>query len=111
MLKIVNRTDQHAAGRLVELLSPHPAWHRSLWSVGLVLMLQELCEACQAHRSGTLSEASIKRFIGAVIRVAGKDPALTDNEKAFLREQVREVPRPDAAKWSAVSQLGERVEA
>lgn len=111
MLKAVNKADEFAAGRLVELLSPHPAWHRSLWSVGLVLMLEELCEASRAHRSGTLSEGSVKRLIGNLIRMAGKDPALSNHEKAFLREQIKEVPRPEGAKWAAILQFGERIKA
>jgi hypothetical protein len=111
MLTTVNPADQYAAGRLIELFSPHPAWHRSLWSVGLVLTLVELCEASSAHRSGTLHEASVKRLISSVIRVAGKDPALTDHEQAFLREQIREVPRPEGVAWAAISQLGERINA
>ncbi|HOE41255.1 MAG TPA: hypothetical protein PLB25_06460, partial [Rhodoferax sp.] len=45
MLQIVNPQDAVAFGRLMEFLSPTPPWNRSLWSIGLVLGLQELCEA------------------------------------------------------------------
>ena len=109
MLRTINQEDDIAASRLFELLSPHPAWHRSLWNVGLVLMMEELCEACTAHRLGTLSESSVKRLISSLVRVCGKDPALNNQEKAFLNEHVRTVPRPDGVASAAIAQLGQQV--
>ena len=81
MLQIVNPQDAVAFGRLMEFLSPTPPWSRSLWSIGLVLGLQELCEASTVLQAGTLSEASVRRICTALQRKVGKDPSLSTVEK------------------------------
>jgi hypothetical protein len=110
MLKIVNPIDAFAASRLVELISPNPPWYRSLWSVGIALMLGELSEAASAQRSGILGENSIKRLVTSVLRVAGQDPALTDYEKSFLREQARQTPRANSVAWESLAQLRRQID-
>lgn len=105
MLKPVNAQDGVAIGRLQEFLSPNPAWSRSLWSVGLILGLSELHEACTAHRGGILSEGSVRRVCSVLVRKAGKDPALTDQEKTFLRAQIRDVPKADGPAHYSVANL------
>jgi hypothetical protein len=107
----VNPQDAVALGRLLEFLSPTPLpWNRSLWSIGLVLGLRELHEACNVLRDGTLSEASAKRICGALQRKAGRDPALTAEEKAHLRQQIANVPKADGPAHYAVAQVAALLE-
>jgi len=111
MLNPVNAHDPIAIGRLLEFLSPHPSWHRSLWSIGLILGLSELHEACTACRAGILSDASVRRICSALMRKAGKDPALEDHEKAFLRAQVgKEPPRADGPAHHVVAEMAARLD-
>jgi hypothetical protein len=93
MLKPVNQQDSIAVGRLLEFFAPNAAWYRSLWNIGLVLGLDELFEACAAARSGILSEASVKRVCSTLQRKSGKDPALIESEKVFLRENLKDAPK------------------
>lgn len=110
VFKSVNAHDGVAVGRLLELLSSEAPWHRSLWNIGLVLGLRELHEACRAVRDGTLSEASVRRICSGLVKRSGKDPALRESEKAFIREQLKDVPRVDGASHYAVSELAELFE-
>lgn len=105
MLNQVNPPDAVAVGRLLEFLSPTPPWSRSLWSIGLILGMHELCEACNVLREGTLSDASVKRICAALQRKAGQDPALTNEEKTHLRQQISAVPKADGPAHHAVSQM------
>lgn len=93
MLTTVNPIDAVAFGRLMEFLSPDPPWNRSLWSIGLVLGMQELCEASVMLQTGTLSEASVKRICSSLQLKMGKDPALSAAEKLHLRQQIGHPPR------------------
>lgn len=111
VLTSVNPHDALALGRLLEFLSPTPLpWNRSLWSIGLVLGLNELFEACSVLKDGTLSEASVKRVCSALQRKAGRDPALTNEEKGHLRQQIASVPRADGPAHYAVAQIAALLE-
>ena len=105
VFKSVNAHDGVAVSRLLELFSPEAPWHRSLWGVGLALGLRELHEACCAVRTGTLSEASVRRIGAALIKRSGKDPALREPEKVFIREQLKDVPRAEGAAHHALLEL------
>lgn len=105
MLNPVNPQDALAIGRLLEFVSPEPPWNRSLWSIGLVLGLEELHEACSLLRSGTLSDGSVKRICSSVQRKAGRDPALTTPEKNHLRQQISSVPKADGPAHHTVAQM------
>lgn len=109
MLRIVHPGDPFSASRLVELLSTNPPWQRSLWGVGITLMLDELCEAASAHRAGILSEPSVKRLVSSVARVSGTDPALTNAEKSLIQNAAREVVRPLSLAWETVLQLARQL--
>lgn len=56
MLTSVNPLERVAVARLLEFLSNRTPWHRSLWSIGVVLAMDELFESCSALRQGHLSE-------------------------------------------------------
>jgi len=106
VLTSVNPHDAVALGRLQEFLSPTPLpWNRSLWSIGLVLGLHELYEACNVLRDGTLSEGSVRRICSALQRKASLDPALTTAEKGHLRQQIASVPKADGLAHYAVAQV------
>lgn len=76
-----------------------------------MLGLHELFEACNALRDGTLSEASVKRVCSALQRKAGRDPALTNEEKGHLRQQIASVPKADGPAHYAVAQIAALLEA
>lgn len=109
MLRSVNPLERVAVGRLLELLSDTVPWNRSLWDIGVVLAMEELFEACEAMRQGHLSEASIKRIASSLQRRVGVHPAFSEAEKAFLREQVKQVPRADGAAHFGIRELSSRV--
>jgi hypothetical protein len=110
MLKPVNETDGIIASRLVELLARNAPWHRSTWSVGTSFTIAELLEASGAVQSGVLSEASIRRLASSCKRVAGKDPALRDQEKSAVVEHLREIPRLNGLSFFALQQIQLRIE-
>ncbi|MFT3804786.1 MAG: integrase [Burkholderiaceae bacterium] len=112
MLNPVNPIDHTAAARLLEFLGPSPPWNRSLWNIGLVLELHELHEACEAFRNSILSEKSVCRLVSSFLRKAGKDPVLTREEKAHLREQLQQ-PKPPhvgSAQHHAIRQMADRLQ-
>jgi hypothetical protein len=105
MLTTVNPIDAVAFGRLMEFLSPDPPWNRSLWSIGLVLGMQELCEASIMLQTGTLSEASVKRICSSLQLKMGKDPALSAAEKLHLRQQIGHPPKVGGPAHHTVAQM------
>ncbi len=105
MLKSVNPDDAVAFGRLMEFLSPDPPWSRSLWSVGLILGMEELFEASSLLQSGTLSEASVKRICASLQLKMGKDPAIRSSEKAHLRLQLNTPPKAGGPAHHTVAQM------
>ena len=109
MLTFVNSADKIAALRLQEFLSGRGPWYRSLWGIGVTLAMEELYEACAAMRHGHLSEASIKRMNSSLQKRVGLDPAFTEPERAFLRQQIQQVPRADGAAHFAIRELSDRV--
>lgn len=109
MLKYVNPLDQIAVSRLLEFLSDKKPWHRSLWGVSVVLAMEELWEACVALREGYLSEAAVRRMASALQKRMGKHPAFSDEEKHFLRQQLRQVPRAEGAAHFGIRELSCRV--
>ena len=109
MLNSVNPIDRIAAARLLEFLGPSPPWHRSLWNIGVVLELRELYEACEAASNSILSDKSVQRLVSSLLRKAGKDPALTREEKAHLREQLQQpkVPRIGSAQHHTIRRMAD----
>jgi hypothetical protein len=67
--------------------------------------MHELHEACTLLRSGTLSEGSLKRICSALQRRAGRDPALSNEEKNHLRQQITSVPRAETPQHHAIAQM------
>ncbi|MFC4417858.1 integrase [Cupriavidus pampae] len=111
MHTIVNPFERAAVARLLEFLSDQRPWCRSLWGIGVVLAMDELYEACVAMRQGHLSEGSVRRMASSLQRRVGAHPAFTDAEKAFLRQQVQQVPRVDGATHFGIRELSARVSA
>lgn len=111
MFTFVNPAEKVAVLRLQEFLSGRGPWYRSLWGIGAILAMEELYEGCAAMRQGHLSEAAIKRMISSLQRRVGLDPAFSDAEKRFLRQQTQQVPRADGAAHFAIRELSTRVSA
>jgi hypothetical protein len=110
MLQAVNPTDPLTAARLVEFLAPNTHWHRSLWNIGMVLTLRELIEAAQAMRSGVLSDEFVKALGNAAIRLAGKDPAVSEIQRTVLRNCLLHPPRYDGLDYHSLVQISEQIE-
>src|SRR6185437_11307678 len=110
MLQAVNPTDPLTATRLLEFLAPNTPWHRSLWNIGTVLTLRELIEAAQAMRSGVLSDESVKALGNTAIRLAGKDPAVSEIQRTVLRNCLLHPPRFDGLDYHSLVQISEQIE-
>lgn len=106
MLSAVNPTDTLVGARVVELFAQNAPWHRSLWSIGIILSSAELLEACAAVQSGILSEASLRRLGSSCIRIAGKDPAISEDEKRSLNESLRINPRLEGVAFLQFNSYG-----
>ncbi len=76
-----------------------------------MLAMEELFEACAAMRQGHLSDGAIKRMTSSLQKRVGAHPAFSDAEKAFLREQVQQVPRAEGAAHYAIRDLAIRLSA
>ena len=111
MLRVVNAVDQITAARLVELLDPSTAWNRSLWSLNIVLTLHEILEAAEANRTGILSDESVRRLCSVSLRLVGKDPGVTDQEKRALSEPLRSAPRYEGLAYHTIAQFADRIDA
>ncbi len=111
MLSNVNSNQRLAAARLVELLDPNAPWHRSIWSLGTVLLLREVLEGSEAVRAGILSEESIKELGRECLAVSGKDPAVTGQNRRLLQQSLRACPRFQGLEYHTVRQLAEDVAA
>lgn len=109
MLTFVNPRENVAVVRLLEFLSDQKPWYRSLWGIGVVLAMDELCEGCVAMRQGHLSESSVKRMAVSLQKRVGAHPAFEEAEKAFLRQQVQQVPRAEGAAHFGIRELSARV--
>lgn len=111
MLVTVNPQDHIAAWRLLEFLSDKTPWHRSLWGVGVVLAMDELCEACVVSKQGHLSDAALKRMATALQRRVGQHPAFSNTEKQYLRSLIQQPPRPESPAHYGIRDLSARVSA
>lgn len=70
-----------------------------------MLAMDELYEACTVMRHGHLSEGSVKQMCAALQRRAGADPAITPQEKIFLRQQIQQVPRAGSPQHYGIKQM------
>lgn len=111
MFTIVNERERAAVARLLEFLSDRQPWHRSLWGIGVVLAMEELYEASIAMKQGCLSDAAVKRVACSLQKRVGAHPAFTDAEKAFLRQQVHQIPRAEGAAHFGIRELSVLVSA
>jgi hypothetical protein len=107
MVQAINPTDPLTAPRLVEFLAPNTPWHRPLWSIGTVLTLRELIEAAQAMRYGVLSEESVKVLGNTAIRLAGKDPAVSEIQRTILKNCLQHPPRYEGLDYHSLVQISE----
>lgn len=110
MLRIVNPHDELTAARIVELLEPATPWNRALWTLSLSLTLKEFLEACKAQRDGTLHEKSVARLGSIAMKLAGTDPAATDEERRLLNTALKQSPRYQGAAYHQIAELLTRID-
>jgi hypothetical protein len=94
MIDVNQQYEMHVAERLLEFFGAATAWHRNLWTVGLVLTLKELLEAAEAVRGGVLFQNSIETLARSAMALAGRDPGAGDCAQlgvlqAALRSEIR----------------------
>jgi len=70
-----------------------------------VLGLHELHEACRVLHGGTLSDGAVKKICSSLQRKAGRDPALSAEEKSHLRLQITSVPKAEGPAHFAIAQI------
>jgi hypothetical protein len=86
MLEVNQHNDQVSA-RLADFFNSGTQWHRRLWCVGISLVLEEVVEASEAVRYGTLSPEAFKFLCNSVMSVAGIDPGCGDEKQRHLLQQ------------------------
>jgi hypothetical protein len=80
-ISAVNQFDQHVGARILEFLHSGTPWHRGLWNVGSVLVLDEVLEAAEARQVHTLSDAAFGYLINNANAALGPDPGLGEPER------------------------------
>ena len=76
VISTVNPAENLTAARLRDYFSSRTPWHRSLWNAGAILARREVLEASEAHKSGHLSERSIKGAVTTALRLVKDDPGI-----------------------------------
>lgn len=98
----------HVTARLLDFLGDNTPWQRRLWTVGLVLSIEEVLEASAAAADGVLDSAAIPDLRRTVVKWAGQDRALTREERSKLHEHLRDVVVPDGLSYHALAELQAR---
>lgn len=106
----VNRPyDMHVAARLLEFFGAATPWHRTLWTLGLVLTLKELLEATKAVRGGVLYQNSAENLARSAMALAGRDPGVGDRaQRAVLQSALRSEIRHLGMEYRVVEGLGQQ---
>jgi hypothetical protein len=76
MVDVNVKYDSHVGARLLDFFGSTTPWHRSLWTLGLVLTLNELIEAIGAVRTGILYQNSVEDLSRLAMSLAGIDPGV-----------------------------------
>jgi hypothetical protein len=79
-----NPVEQQIAARLLDFFHWRAPWHRTLWSPGIGLVLQEVLEASEAVAQHVLTQASLKNLTSTAIELAGPDPGCGDATRKKL---------------------------
>lgn len=98
----------HVTARLLDFLGDNTPWQRRLWTVGLVLSIEEVLEASAAAADGVLDSAAVPDQRRTVVKWAGQDRALTREERSKLHEHLRDVVVPDGLSYHALAELQAR---
>jgi hypothetical protein len=105
----VNDLENLAAVRLLEFVSNHSPWNRSLWGIGVILALDELFEAVAMQPEGHLSPASINQTMTSIRKRVGNHPVFTGAEKGMVNQHLKEVPAAFTVGHYSIRQMAERV--
>lgn len=98
----------HVSARLLDFLGDNTPWQRRLWTVGLVLSIEEVLEASIAAADGVLDPAAVGDLRQTVVKWAGHDRALTSDERSKLHEHLRSTVVPDGLSYHALTELRAR---
>lgn len=98
----------HVAARLLDFLGDNTPWQRRLWTVGLVLSIEEVLEASAAAADGVLDQAAVKDLRQTVLKWAGQDRGLASEERTKLHKHLGDVVVPDGLSYHALAELRAR---
>lgn len=98
----------HVSARLLDFLGDNTPWQRRLWTVGLVLSIEEVLEASVAAADDVLGSAAVADLQQTVVKWAGQDRALTNDERSKLNEHLGNTVVPDGLRYHALAELRAR---
>ena len=82
-----------------ELVDNRTSWHRSLWQVGSVMLLEEVVEATRATWAGSITtDQALKDLCQSATSAVPRDPGLgSDEVRHLICDAIRSVPSKQTA--------------
>lgn len=106
MIDVNVKYESHVGARLLDFFGSTTPWHRSLWTLGLVLTLNELLEATEAVRRAILRQNSVEDLSRLAMSLAGTDPgAGAAEQRRTLQAALRTELRYQGMDYRVVQQL------
>jgi len=102
MVDVNVKYDSHVGARLLDFFGSTTPWHRSLWTLGLVLTLNELIEAIGAVRTGILYQNSVEDLSRLAMSLAGIDPGVGAAEQ---RKVLQAALRTDCLLYTSTANI------
>src|SRR5215470_9654169 len=81
MIDVNDEYETLVGARLLDFFGSRTPWHRSLWTIGIVLILKELLEVSEAVRASILFQNSVDDISRSAMALTGKDPGLGDKPR------------------------------
>ena len=106
MIDVNVKYESHVGARLLDFFGSTTPWHRSLWTLGLVLTLNELLEVTEAVRRAILRQNSVEDLSRLAMSLAGTDPgAEAAEQRRTLQAALRTELRYQGMDYRVVQQL------
>lgn len=106
MIDVNVRYERHVGARLLDFFGSTTPWHRSLWTLGLVLTINELLEATEAVRRAILRQNSVEDLSRMAMSLSGSDPgAGAAEQRRTLQAALRTELRYQGMDYRVVQQL------